>query len=311
MTTADEYNTWYDDWQAKREALPDPLYVANARTAVITWAAENDDTSKCKTRTTTIVNSACSIEWTRPNRAVTPPSKGEILWVHGAVQQGSAASYRPIAAQLASRTPAAVAMLEYRRPPEYRFPAPLYDVLNTLLWMESNGHPMSDLVLGADSFGAMPALAAVIARRNAGMPLPRGIYLLCPDVDYSNRKFLQQRPLTSSDPVTCLNDEALNQYFSDPLFPCTTPAAAPLLDDLTGLPPILHHDSQAKILASGKKLKDKMAALGSAVAYTYEEWTDVPHDFPLYYGKPLTPFFPTNGNDALTKAAAWIGARLS
>jgi acetyl esterase len=63
---------------------------------------------------------------------------------------------------------------DYRLAPEHPFPAPLDDVMAVLAFVEAGGLgaplPASALAIAGDSAGANLALAALIARRNAGLP---------------------------------------------------------------------------------------------------------------------------------------------
>lgn len=273
-----EYLTWVADTANKQAQMPSPLYVSVARQASIEWAVEDDDTRLIRGRRSASIRSDLTLEWTQPETAVLRRAKYTVLHVHGAAQTGSAASYRPLAAQIAMAIPATVAMLEYRRPPETPFPAVLEDVLDAMSWLESKRRPMSRTILSADSFGAMPALAAALKRKAQGLRLPAGIYLLCPDTDYSNRTSLAGRTYYPN-PASCLVTDGLNQYFP-PAFPCTCPEATPGLQDLTGLPPILMHESRYKPLAHATTLKEKLTGLG--VPFQFKDWDWTPHDFPTY-----------------------------
>lgn len=298
-----ELAAWKADRAAKEAALPSPCSVSVRRQAMIDWAAEIDDMAGCKPRTTVTILPNLRLEWTRPDTAVVGSSRGEILYIHGAAHIGSSASYRPFAARLAAGTPASVAVLDFRRPPEFHFPAVLDDVLDALAWLEAHNHPMSDLVLAADSFGAMPMLSAAMKRRDLGLSMPRGLYMLCPDTNYSNRAFLQTRP-ADPDPETCAFKDAMNQYFDNPAFPCDGLAASPYLGDLAGLPPILMHESRSNPLRHALDLRDKLLKV-TPDTFTFRDWPDVPHIFPTYVG------WFTYGAEAIGDATAWIRARLS
>ena len=301
MDAQAEYTAWAANMAALQARLPDPLPVAVARAATAEWATSNDDPDRIQTRRVAFVRSDLTVEWTRPETAVLRhASRGTVLHVHGAAQTGSAASYRPLAAQIAAAIPASVAMLEFRRPPEAPFPAVVDDVMDALARLEAHRHPIRKVIVSGDSFGAMPALTAVMRRRDRGMPLPAGIYLLCPDADYSNRTALAGRPY-DPDPATCVVTDALNQYFP-PAYPCTSPEATPALQDLTGLPPILMHESRYKPLAHATALRDRLLSLG--VPFQFQDWDWTPHDFPTYGAT----FSATK--EAMAALRAWAGTVL-
>lgn len=299
MSPEEQLAAWQEKRAARFATLPSPCTVAAMRRASIRWSQPDDARGLIRSRATIAINAGLTAEWNRP----LTPSVGVILYVRGAVHSGSVRSYRPLTTRLCAASSACVMALEYRRPPEVPFPAPLDDVLAALRWLPARQHPMSSVIIAADSFGAMPALAAIMRRRDAGLPLPRGLYLLCPDADWSNRAFLQSRPL-NANPRTCATDQALNQYFRHPRFLCTSPEATPGLQSLAGLPSILMHETAMKPLAHALQLRDRLLAEPS-VDFTFRDWPNVPHVWPIY-GNAFT-----YGAEAITHAAAWIKQRLS
>jgi epsilon-lactone hydrolase len=299
VTPEEEYTAWETETAARVARLPSPLYVREAREAVTYWGTLQDDTSRVRARRTARVRTGLTIEWTQPETAIIRRrAQYTFMHIHGAAQNGSAASYRPLAAQIAAGVPATVAMLDYRRPPEYPFPAVVDDVMDALAWLETRRRPMSRVVISGDSFGAMPALAAVMRRRTAGRDLPAGIYLICPDADYSNRGYLASRDYYPN-PATCLVTDALNQYFPT-AYPHDGPDASPGLEDLTGLPPILMHESRDNPLTHAQDLK---VALEEADAtFEYEDWNNTPHVFPTY-GSAFTAT-----TEAMAALRTWVEA---
>jgi acetyl esterase len=87
-----------------------------------------------------------------------------------------------IARRLANRAGLAVLSVDYRRPPEHRFPAAPEDVDTVLAWVASNGadHGLSGpVILNGDSAGANLALVASL--RNPGVAA--GVVLIYPFLD--------------------------------------------------------------------------------------------------------------------------------
>jgi acetyl esterase len=91
---------------------------------------------------------------------------GTILFLHGGgFVFGDIDTHDSQARRLANRTGMAVMAVDYRRPPEHRFPAAPDDVDTALVWLQANGHDRSLVALG-DSAGGN--LALVAALRNPG-----------------------------------------------------------------------------------------------------------------------------------------------
>ena len=84
--------------------------------------------------------------------------------------------------RLANASGLRVASLDYRMAPEHPFPAPLDDCVASTRWVAAHageiGFESDRLALAGDSAGANLALAALLALRDAGEPLPRAAALI-------------------------------------------------------------------------------------------------------------------------------------
>jgi len=68
--------------------------------------------------------------------AVTPPPYAALLWIHGGGYViGNAAQDDSLCALVAKQLGALVAAVDYRLAPEHRFPAPLEDCYDALVWL--------------------------------------------------------------------------------------------------------------------------------------------------------------------------------
>lgn len=302
MSVEDEIAAWEAFVAAHRAELPTPCPVTIARQASISMATPLDDTLASAERQarSAVDEPEVQGEWTLP----ATPSLGMALYVHGAAQTACVATHRRMMGDICRQSSARVLCLEYRRPPEHRFPAPLEDVLAALAWIEANGDPMNKVVVAGDSFGAMLVLSATLARKRAGLPLPAGIYLPCPKTDYSN---MPHRQVYDTNPDTCPSGRSMDGYFlsADGLsWVDDSVQASPFLDDLAGLPPVLIQSStgDTPLNPHAIALRDKLLASGNAC--TYQEWERVPH-FWMY-----CPQFFTAASEAISEAGAWIRARL-
>lgn len=107
-----------------------------------------------------------------------------VLYLHGGgFMYGSERSHGELSARLAHAAQARVAIVEYRLCPEHPFPAALEDTLGAYRALLHGGIDPRQIVVAGDSAGGNLALAAMIALRDAGEPLPAGGILLSPWVD--------------------------------------------------------------------------------------------------------------------------------
>jgi acetyl esterase/lipase len=97
-----------------------------------------------------------------------------LLWIHGGGYViGSAAQDDAVCRRFADQLGIVVAAVEYRLAPEHRFPVPLHDCHDALVWLA--GQPTVDptrvAVGGASAGGGLAAALAVLARQRAEVPL--------------------------------------------------------------------------------------------------------------------------------------------
>lgn len=125
----------------------------------------------------------------RPTEA---PLTKLIVFVHGGGWTfGSIDTHDGTMRNLAVQSGVPVLGFDYRLGPEDPFPAPLDDVLAAIAFVESGGLgaalPAGSLALAGDSAGANLALAALLARRDSGLPdlASAALYYGCfaPDFD--------------------------------------------------------------------------------------------------------------------------------
>ena len=106
--------------------------------------------------------------------ASSPGPLPALLWIHGGGYViGSAAQDDAVCRRFADRLGMVVAAVEYRLAPEHRFPVPLHDCHDALVWLA--GQPSVDptrvAVGGASAGGGLAAALAVLARQRSEVPL--------------------------------------------------------------------------------------------------------------------------------------------
>ena len=107
-----------------------------------------------------------------------------ILYVHGGgYVMGSAGSHRDMTSRLSQAAGARVLSLNYRLAPEHPFPAPVDDAVAAYGWLLDQGISPANIAIAGDSAGGGLAIAALLAIRDAGKPLPAAGVGISPWVD--------------------------------------------------------------------------------------------------------------------------------
>lgn len=215
----------------------------------------------------------------------TDPDRVLVFLHGGGFVFGSLRSDGELAARLGRASGMRVLFVDYRLAPEHPFPAALEDVLAALRWLRRDRRVGAETsAIAGDSAGGGLALAALVAARDAGDPLPAAAVLLSPTVDLtgsgdSMRDRVDQDPI--STPALLAGLAAQYLHGADP----RTPLASPLFADLTGLPPLLIQVGTADLLLSdSERLADRARAAG--VDVTLEVGEGLPHVYPLMLGTP-------------------------
>ncbi len=210
-----------------------------------------------------------------------------ILHFHGGGYViGSAATSVDLAARLARAVRGGAISVDYRLAPEHPFPAALDDALGVYRALVANGVSPKRILISGESSGGGLAIAATLALREAGDPLPAGVVALSPFADLT----VSGETIDSN----AGNDPAANRinlttfagsYFqgADP----TDPRVSPLFGDFRGFPPLLLAATAEEVLRSDStRLADRAREAGVDVALTLAP--DSVHVFPLFAFLPET-----------------------
>jgi phosphinothricin tripeptide acetyl hydrolase len=199
-----------------------------------------------------------------------------ILYLHGGGYAiGSPTSHRHLAAAISGAAGAPVLSLAYRLAPEHPFPAAVEDAAMGYQWLLKKGFLPARVGIAGDSAGGGLTVAALLALRDVGVPLPAVGICISPWVDLTCSAE-SYRTKASVDPL--VNQDGIVQFVrwylgdQDP----RTPLASPLFADLIGLPPLLIQVGSDEVLlddAVGLDAKARAAGVQS----TLEIWEEMIH----------------------------------
>lgn len=226
-----------------------------------------------------------------------------LLHFHGgAYVLGSARSSLEYANRLSAATGGVCHTVEYRLAPEHPYPAAIDDALDAYRGLLASGVQAHRIFLSGESSGGGLALALAIAARGAGVPMPAGVFAICPFVDLtltgpSVRAYSGEDPAAHKDSLSLL----AASYFQghEP----TDPLVSPLYGDLSGLPPVYLAATHGEVLFSDTtRFAEK--ARSSGVHTTLRLIEDSVHVFTLF------PFLP-EADQVLAELASWSKERMA
>jgi acetyl esterase len=169
----------------------------------------------------------------------------------GGLVMGSLASYDRICRRICQASQAIVVAVDYRQPPEHRYPAALDDCIAAIAWIRDNASAFKGdsnrVAIAGDSGGGMLAAATTQWLRNNGAKQVDFQFLVYPAVGSRNPSVGSMVDFASGFVFSPDQlDWLYSQYLEDPALRAT-PAVSPNLEsDLAGLPPALivtaHYD---------------------------------------------------------------------
>lgn len=222
-----------------------------------------------------------------PGDWLTPPvaEPGALLYLHGGgYVVGSARTHRSLAARLAVGLSLRALVLDYRRAPEHRHPAALEDSLDAYRLLLGDGIAPSRIAVVGDSAGAGLALALASQARDAGLPQPAVLGLICPWLDVASDVHGARAP-APREPI--LSPELLASWaraYVGELEP-SSPAISPLNGDLRRLAPIVMQSAGDDLLETDAERLAGRAAVGAGhLAVEHQSYPGLWHDFQLFAG---------------------------
>jgi len=204
-----------------------------------------------------------------------------VLWLHGGGYTiGSLTTHRTMISRISRASGARALAVDYRLGPEQPFPAALEDAMTAYRWLIAYGVDPKRLVVGGDSAGGGLAIAALVALRDAGDPLPAAAVCVSP---WTDLELTGESIETNADAEYLVPPERLRLFCQSYLAGADArdPRASPYLADLSQLPPTLIQVGTAEtLLDDSKRIAAK--AKGDGVDVTLEVWDEMIHHWHIY-----------------------------
>jgi epsilon-lactone hydrolase len=199
-----------------------------------------------------------------------------VLYLHGGGYcVGSINTHRQLAGNLSRAAGARVLLIDYRLGPEHAFPAAVDDATRAYRHLLDAGMRPAHSAIAGDSAGGGLTVAALLALRDADLPMPAAGICLSPWLDLTQSGSSMQGkaavdPMVQRDRLQRMADAYLAG--ADP----KTPLASPLFADLARLPPLLIHVGTAEtLLDDSTRFAERARAAG--VPVTLDVWDDMIH----------------------------------
>jgi epsilon-lactone hydrolase len=228
----------------------------------------------------------------------TKQQRAFLLLHSGGYSAGTAADHAALAAHLALSAEATGYVPEYRRAPEYPFPAAVEDAIDAYRGLLHAGLASDKIVVAGDSTGGGMAIAVAQQAAALGLPKPAGIYAISPwaDLTQTNASYDARGPYDPMLSRTSLQGRA-DVYLNgaDP----RSPLASPVFGDFADFPPLLVHVGTDEVLLGDAIALARQASLaGSDV--TLRVWARMIHIFPWFHSHLQA------GRTAIEEAGKWI-----
>ncbi len=218
-----------------------------------------------------------------------------LLYIHGgAYTMGSPKSHRRLTSKFSEVANAAVLSIDYRLMPEHPRMAGVEDSRTAYRWLLDNGpdgvSAPSAVFVAGDSAGGNLTLSLIAWVRDQGLRAPDAAVALSPATDGSLGSPSLKTNL-ATDPMLGPLFKSLTKiprtgllwggWIANRVRPCD-PVVSPVFGDLSNLPPLLVHASEAEMLLDdSRRYVNKALAAGSPV--TLQTWHHMVHVWQIYH----------------------------
>jgi len=239
-----------------------------------------------------------------PGEWITTPEAREdrvVYYFHGGgYVLGSVNTHREMISRLSRAAGARALAINYRLAPEDPFPAAVYDAVAGYQWLLSMGIEPRRIVIAGDSAGGGLTAAALVALRDAEVPLPAAGVCISPWADMECTGVAKLAAREGGIEYQGILKMA-KTYVGDA--DLKTPLASPIHADLTGLPPLLIQVGGAEELIEDAILLEARARQ-CGVDATLETWEDMFHVWHTF--APMLP----EGQQAIDRIGEFVREKM-
>lgn len=240
-----------------------------------------------------------------PGILVTPegadPAQVLLFFHGGGFALGSSASHRKLAGHLAKAAGATAFVLDFRRAPDFKFPAQLEDGIAVYRALLDQGLAPADITPVGDSAGGNLAISLVFELRDAGLPLPSQVMVMSPWLNMENNG----ATIDSNDATDFLITRAglqgnIDRYILGAADP-TDPRVNPLYRDYAGFPRLyINAGDIESLFDNATGLNELARAAGVDVTFTIGR--GMQHVYPFMAG------YDARADEEIDRMAAWYRA---
>lgn len=291
---ADFLRALYQSWSDRMTENP-ALTIADLRSLFDEWHQPTMEPEGVSYKSETVAG--VEAIWVLPNGA---DASKVILYTHGGgFAVGSAASHRKLAGHLAKHLGVTAVVLDYRRAPEFPFPAQIEDSTAVFRELLSRGFKAQNITTSGDSAGGNLAISTVLKLRDIGVALPGAVIVFSPWLDMEHvGKTLETNDATDAlvhKPIL----QAMSGMFLGESVSRTSPLANPLKANYKGFPRLyITAGSSETLLDNATDLAD--IAKKSGVNVTLSVVDGMQHVFPFLAGRAV------EADDELRRIARWF-----
>jgi acetyl esterase/lipase len=218
-------------------------------------------------------------EWTSTPGA---DASKAILYLHGGgYVLCSLDSHRHLVAEVGRAAGTRTLAIDYRLTPEHPFPAPVEDTVAAYRYLLGSGLKPSGIALAGDSAGGGLVVGALLAIREAGLPLPACGWCISPwvDMEAGGQSFTDR---AETDPTV---QRATIQMMAGMYMAGADlkhPHASPIHGDLRGLPPLLIQVGSVETLLDDSMQLARKAGIAD-VPIELQIWPEIIHIWHIFF----------------------------